>query len=290
MIDLHIHSTNSDGSDEPYDIVKAGKEAGLNAMALTDHDTMAGAEDFLNACREFKMTGIVGMEMSADVGDEDGTLHILGYGLDPDFPELDDVMEKIRDGRTWRNEQIVEKLNALGLELTLAEVQDCAGDDVIGRVHIAQAMINRDYVFSTEEAFDKYLSKDAPAYVDRYRLYPVECVELIRRAGGVPVVAHPYTWIDDPAELEQRLAELRDHGLFGLEVWHSDHTPEMAVELIRMADRLGLNKTGGSDYHGEPKPDLALGTGYGKLCVPDDYLPPLLEALGGVNNRMVHIA
>ena len=287
MIDLLIHSICSDGSDEPSSLVEEGKRIGLAGMALTDHDTMDGVEEFLDACRKEGMTGIAGIEFSADVEDTGGTLHILGYGLDPEHPEVTEALEKVQEGRMWRNEQILAKLNELGMELEMAEVEDCAGEDVIGRPHFAQALINRDYVSSIPEAFEKYLAKGAPAYVDRYRLFPDECVTLIRKAGGIPVIAHPFTWLDDIEELAEELVRLKELGLYGIEVMHSEHTPEQVMDLMRLAKRLGLQMTGGSDYHGAVKPEIAIGTGYGALNVPDAYLTALLEALDAPNNPRV---
>jgi hypothetical protein len=289
MIDLHVHSTNSDGSETPEELVRRGRQAGLTAMALTDHDNMGGVEAFLGACRTEGMTGIAGIEISAAVEDGHGTLHLLGYGMNPDHPLLKESLERVLDGRAWRNEQILARLNELGLELEWAEVQACAGEDVIGRPHIAQALIGRDYVSSVAEAFDRYLAKGRPAYVDRYRLYPAEGIRMIREAGGVAVIAHPFSWETDEAKLESGLRDLKELGLAGIEALYSDYNQEQTVTLLRLAKRLELLKTGGSDYHGTAKPDIALGRGFGSLCVPDDYLPPLLAALGE-NSPWVHVA
>ena len=283
MIDLHIHSTNSDGSEPPGRLVDLGIEAGLTAMALTDHDNMDGVEDFLDACRASGMTGIAGVEISADVEDAAGSMHILGYGIDPLHPLVKENLERVLESRAWRNEQILEKLNELGCELDWAEVQACSGEDLVGRAHFAQAMIDRDYVSSVEEAFDKYLAKGQPAYVDRYRLYPEEGIRMIREAGGVAVLAHPFSWLDDEAELEAGVRELKAAGLAGIEALYSEYTPEQTVTLLRLAKRLGLLVTGGSDFHGLAKPDIALGRGFGSLHVSDDCLPPLLAALGEQN-------
>jgi predicted metal-dependent phosphoesterase TrpH len=283
MIDLHIHSTNSDGSEPPGRLVDLGLQAGLTAMALTDHDNMGGVEEFLDACRARGMTGIAGVEISAAVDEGHGSLHILGYGVDPRHPLVEESLGRVLDGRAWRNEQILEKLNGLGLELEWAEVQACAGEDVIGRAHFAQALIDRDYVFSVEEAFDKYLDKGRPAYVDRYRLYPEEGIRMIREAGGVAVLAHPFSWEEDEARLEAGLCGLKAAGLAGLEAVYAGYTPGQTVALLRLAKKLGLLVTGGSDYHGLAKPDIALGRGFGSLHVSDEYLPPLLAALGEHN-------
>jgi len=283
MIDLHLHSTNSDGSETPEELVVCGRRAGLKAMALTDHDNMGGTEEFLAACRTHGMTGIAGVEISAFVEEGYGTLHILGYGVNPEQPLVVESLGRVLDGRAWRNEQILEKLNGLGLELEWVEVQECAGEDVVGRAHFAQALIDRDYVSSVTEAFDRYLAKGRPAYVDRYRLYPEEGIRMIREAGGVAVIAHPFSWELDEAKLEAGLCELKAFGLAGIEAVYSEYVPEQTVTLLRLAKRLGLLTTGGSDYHGLAKPDIALGKGFGSLCVPDEYLPPLLHALGESN-------
>lgn len=287
MIDLHLHSTNSDGSETPEELVIRGRQAGLSAMALTDHDNMGGIETFLAACREHGMTGIAGVEISAHVEEGHGSMHILGYGLDPEHPAVEESLGRVLDGRAWRNGQIVERLNGLGLELEWAEVQACAGEDVVGRPHIAQAMIDRNYVSSVEEAFERYLAKGAPAYVDRYRLYPEEGIRMIREAGGIAVLAHPFSWELDEARLEAGLRELKALGLRGIEAVYSCYDAEQTVTLLRLAKRLDLLVTGGSDYHGLAKPEIALGKGFGSLCVSDGYLPPLLEAMGAGNPWVV---
>lgn len=287
MIDLHLHSTNSDGSETPEELVRLGRQAGLKAMALTDHDNMGGVDEFLAACREQGLTGIAGVEISAAVEEGHGTLHILGYGVDPQHPLVTESLGRVLDGRAWRNEQILEKLNGLDLELEWAEVQACAGEDVVGRAHFAQALIDRDYVSSVPEAFDKYLSKGRPAYVDRYRLYPEEGIRMIRAAGGVAVIAHPFSWELDERKLETGLRELKALGLSGIEAVYAEYGPEQTVTLLRLAKKLDLLTTGGSDYHGLAKPDIALGRGFGSLHVPDEYLPPLLAALGADNPWVV---
>ena len=283
MIDLHLHSTNSDGSDTPQELADLGRQAGLTAMALTDHDNMSGVEVFLEACRAHGMTGIAGVEISVAVEEGHGTLHILGYGVNPDHPLVIENLDRVLDGRAWRNEQILAKLNGLGLELEWDEVRQCAGEDVVGRAHFAQALIDRDYVSSVPEAFDRYLAKGRPAYVDRYRLYPEEGIRMIREAGGVAVIAHPFSWELDEAKLEAGVRELKQAGLAGVEAVYSEYSPGQTVSLLRMAKKLELLTTGGSDYHGLAKPDIALGRGFGSLCVPDDYLKPLLMRLGPDN-------
>jgi len=279
MIDLHMHSMFSDGSDTPEALVAIGAEAGLRAMSLTDHDNVRGAESFLQACRRRRMTGLTGVEISAEV--PSGTLHILGYGIDPTHADLLKNLSRVLDGREWRNEQILKKLNDLGLILTWAEVAALAGDDVVGRPHFARAMQSRGYVANTQEAFDKYLAKGAPAYVDRFRLFPADGIRLIRAAGGLPVIAHPFTWIADPDAIEPALAELVAQGLGGIEAYYPEHGNELTIAYLRLARKLRVVVTGGTDYHGAAKPDVAVGRAGGQFAVPDDLLPPLLAALQG---------
>ena len=277
MIDLHIHSTFSDGSDTPEELVEIGAQAGLRAMALTDHDNVRGAALFLKACRHRAITGLTGVEISAEVAV--GTLHLLGYGIDPTHAELLKNLTRVLDGRAGRNEQILRRLNELGLALTWAEVAALAGDDVVGRPHFARAMLNRGYVADVKEAFDKYLAKGKPAYVNRFRLLPADGIRLIRAAGGLPVVAHPLTWFADDTALALALAELTKQGLGGLEVYYPEHSNEQTIAYLRLAWKLGLVVTGGTDYHGAAKPTVAMGKAAGQFCVPDDLLPPLLAAL-----------
>ena len=289
MIDLHLHSTNSDGSDTPEELVRNGRRLGLKAMALTDHDNMGGVPSFLEACRACGVTGFAGVEISAAVEEGHGSLHILGYGVNPCHPLVQESLARVLDGRAWRNEQILARLNELGLELEWNEVLACAGEDVVGRPHFAQAMIDRGYLSSVAEAFERYLAKGRPAYVDRYRLYPEEGIRMIREAGGVAVLAHPFSWEIDEARLEAGLRRLKDTGLGGVEAVYSEYTSEQTITLLRLAKKMELLTTGGSDYHGSPKPEIAMGKGFGALCVPDAYLPPLLAALGR-DNPWIHVA
>ncbi len=284
MIDLHIHSTFSDGSDAPADIVAECKRLGLKTIALTDHDNMAGVPAFIDACRTEGVSGISGVEISAALDEEfaDRTLHILGYGLDPLNAQVKELLGRVLDGRAWRNERILEKLADIGVALEWDAVEACAGEDVIGRPHIARAMIDREYVSTVQEAFDRYLAKGAPAYVDRYRLYPEEAVKMIKDAGGLTFCAHPFTWIDD-TRLEQELARFKEMGLAGVEVYHADHDNEQIIALLRIAKKLDLMISGGSDFHGASKPLIKLGRGRDNLNIDDSYADALMAALGPDN-------
>lgn len=283
MIDLHLHSVHSDGSDTPEELVRKAALAGVSAIALTDHDNMGGVESFLAACREKGLTGIAGVEISAEIGEVPGAMHILGYGLDPRHPAVAENMERMLDGRAWRNGQILEKLGGLGMKLEWPEIKARAGQDVVGRPHIAQALVGRKYVTCVKEAFDRYLAKGCPAYVDRYRMYPEDALGMLRAAGGVAVLAHPFSWKADERELEIGLRDLKALGLSGIEAVYTEYNSEQTVALMRLALKLELLITGGSDYHGRSKPDISIGLGLGNLHVPDSCLPPLLEALGPGN-------
>ena len=277
MLDLHIHSTASDGSDSPEEIVAKARGAGLLAAAVTDHDNLGGVPRFLAACRSCGLTGISGVEVSA--GFEGDTIHILGYGVDPAHPELRAQFGTVLGGRDERNRRILEKLASLGFPLDWDEVASYAGSRVLGRPHIAQAMVARGYVPSIREAFDLYLGNKGAAYFDRRRLPPEESIRLIRAAGGIAVWAHPFQWSADTGRLDAAMARLKEMGLAGVEAYYPTHTPAMLVEILRLAKAHGMLLTGGSDYHGRAKPDIAIGRGFGGLHVPDGLLAPLLDAI-----------
>jgi predicted metal-dependent phosphoesterase TrpH len=191
VIDLHIHSTFSDGSMTPEEIVELAARAGLKTIALTDHDGMGGIARFMDACRTAGIRGLPGIEISVDC--KSGTMHMLGYLIDPGNQTLIERLKWLREGREVRNAEILEKLNKLGFGLTWEEVAAFAGEDVVGRPHFAQALLARGFVKDKTEAFDKYLGKGKPAYADRRRMTPENSIQLIRGAGGVAVLAHPFT-------------------------------------------------------------------------------------------------
>lgn len=282
MIDLHTHSTFSDGTSTPEQLVDAACALGLKALALTDHDTLHGIERFLAACEACGdrapagFVGIAGVELSAEV--PRGTMHLLGYGIDPAHAELAETLAKLREGRGARNREIHDRLSTLGAEVTHEEVAACAGDHVVGRPHFAQALVKKGHVATKEEAFKRLLAKGAPAYVPRFRLEPRRCIQLIRAAGGVAVLAHPFALDRRPGKLRNYLQTLKAYGLRGLEAYYSEHDTEKQQVCIDLADALGLLKTGGSDFHGAMNPDLHIGRGFGPLKVPDGLLAPLMAA------------
>ena len=278
MLDLHIHSSYSDGSETPETLVRLAKAAHVRAIALTDHDNADGVPEFLEACRQEGLVGIAGIEVSANV--ESGTLHILGLGINAADESLRDALNEVLDGREERNQRIVAKLQELGFNISYDDVREIAGEDIVGRPHFAQVMVARGWVDSVEEAFSRYLEKGAEAYVDRFRLQPEEAIALIRGAGGVPVMAHPMSVTQDFAELREVVAKLADVGIRGIEAYYNGHSPDTTLECLRLARHFGLLVTGGSDFHGQDvKPGIRIGVGNGSLFVPDRLLEPLLAEI-----------
>lgn len=273
MIDLHTHSTYSDGSLRPEELARDAARLGLTAVALTDHDGTTGVPFFLEACRKEGVRGIPGVEISVDF--KSGTMHMLGYFLDHTSRALENVLVQLRDGREDRNQRILARLKSLGFALGWEEVAAFAGEDVVGRPHFAQALIAKGYVRNKDEAFDRYLGKGKAAYMDRYRLSAAESVKMIREAGGVPVLAHPFTLGLKNNSVRDLVRELKAVGLAGIEAYYSEHDEEQVRFCLAMARDLDLAVSGGSDFHGAVNPDIRLGRGFGNLCVPDDLVDEL---------------
>jgi 3',5'-nucleoside bisphosphate phosphatase len=276
MIDLHMHSTFSDGTLTPEELVAAGAAAGLSGMALTDHDTGAGLPRFLAAAAAAKIRGVPGVEISVD--SPTGSMHVLGYFIDPDEPRLAAKLAWIREGREDRNREILENLAKLGVPITMEEVAAFAGEDIVARPHFARAMVARGYVRDTQAAFDKFLAKGQPAYAERDRLAPEDAFQAILGARGVPVLAHPQSLKVGPDKLRTVLGGYRDAGLRGIEVLYPRHSQDLRKAYARLAEEFGLVATGGTDFHGAVTPDLRLGTGYGDLAVPDETIDRLEAA------------
>ena len=256
-IDLHTHSRHSDGSLSPRQLVQLAKERRLRAIALTDHDTVAGVEEALEAGNELGVEVVPGVEISAQ--HPPGTMHILGYYINASNGRLLEALKKLQQARAARNPKIIERLQALGLEISTTEVLDLSAGQV-GRPHIARALVNKGYVSSIDQAFSLYLKKGAVAYVEKFRFPPKETIAAIREAGGIAVLAHPFTLgMERPEELFQLLVELREMGLEGVEVYYPDHSKEKAVLYEDVAKRLGLVCTGGSDFHGNFRDHSYLG-------------------------------
>ena len=280
MIDLHMHSTCSDGTFSPSEVVRQVKAAGVTHMALTDHDTVAGLAEAREEAAGQGVAFLGGLEISAEL--QPGTMHILGYGFDEGSAHLLERLEYVRRARRERNPKIIANLNGLGFEIRLEEVAAKAGGEVLGRPHFAQVMLDKGYVESTQEAFDKYLAKGKPAYMDKERLSPGESVNVIRSAGGVAVLAHPLQLkARSDEEFEALIGGLVDAGLQGMECYYRNHTPEVTRNFLLLAKRFGLIPTGGSDFHGASRPHIHLGTGEGNLKVPMECWDSLVSRIVG---------
>lgn len=257
-IDLHTHSNASDGSFPPREVVRLAKERGLKALALTDHDTIDGLPEAVAAGQEFGIEVIPGVEISARHAN--GSMHILGYFLDYESELLARRLAVLKQARKDRNPQIIAKLNDLGLPLTMAQVERISGGGQVGRPHIARALYEGGYVRSLQEAFDVYLGNNGRAYVSKFRFPPEEALAMIRDAQGIPVVAHPFTLgLHTSETLKPLLLELRALGLVGLECYYPEHSSVQEALYLSLARELGLLITGGSDFHGDNKPEVALG-------------------------------
>ena len=273
MIDLHCHSTFSDGSLTPEQLIEEAAKIGLLALALTDHDTTAGLPRFLAAATGTSVRAVPGVELSVDCSH--GVMHMLGYWMDVDNPELVRQMEWIRNGRDMRNRAMLEKLNALGFAMSWEDVQSFAGEDVVGRPHFAQVMLQKGYAKDKNEAFDKWLGDGKPGYADRPRLTAEVAVALVRQAGGVAVLAHPFTLRVGKEAMAKLFGDLAAAGLAGVECYYSEHSADLTKEYLAMAQQANLVPTGGSDFHGEVSPGIHLGVGFGGLNVPDRILAQL---------------
>lgn len=244
-IDLHLHTNASDGVLSPERLVARAAELGLSFIAITDHDSVEGIAPALAAAQSHPGLAVIpGVEISTDV--PRGEVHMLGYFIDYGNAALQDTLARLRLSRIQRAKSMVEKLNRLGVGITWQRVQELAQNSSVGRPHLAQAMLEKGYITSHQEAFTKYIGREGPAYVEREKMTPREAAELIARSGGLPVLAHP----GDIPQVETLLAELRPAGLVGLEVFYNGYAPPKVQELKRLAQRHRLIPCGGSDYHG----------------------------------------
>ncbi len=242
--DLHLHTTASDGRLEPKEIVSLAISVGLDAIAVTDHDTIDGVVPALDAASTSHLIKVIpGVEISTDVAR--GEVHILGYFIDYTNKKLAATLQKLRDSRRERARKMVTKMGDLGMKIDWQRVNELAQGGTVGRPHISQALLEKGYVHSEKEAFDKYIGRNGPAYVERYKLLPIEVVKMILDAQGLPVLAHPA----DIAGLEELVPKLKAVGLVGMEVYYRDYDSEIVARLARIAKQYDLITTGGTDYH-----------------------------------------
>ena len=278
-LDLHIHTTSSDGTDAPAQIVRLAQSSGFTAIAITDHDTLGGLNEALSEGARVGLRVIPGCEISSGGVSE---VHVLGYGLTPDCG-IDETLADMRNERQTRMEEMLKKLSDVGIEIDMAQIKRYTNGPV-GRAHLARALLEGGYVTSIKDAFNRYLAPDAAAYVPRRKLETRNVITMIRDCGGVPVVAHPGRGCMDTFWLEECLRAWKKKGLMGVEAYHPAHGQSMARALDRMARRNGLLVTGGSDYHGGLKA-LHLGDGMsGWRRMEQDY-HALEDAMASVARR-----
>lgn len=267
--DFHTHSIHSDGKLSLAELSAMAARNGVQVMALSDHDSTAGLRQMATALNQYGITLIPGVELSTDIPGSE--IHVLGYFMDIDDPHFQDELLRFREGRLGRGMRMVEKLRDLGMDVSWERVQEIAGDASVGRPHVAQHMVERGHVQSIPEAFDKYIGRNGPAYAERDKLTPGQAIALINGAGGIASVAHPqYT-----PNLEETLAELKEQGLTGMEVYYKDLSPDRVEWLLSIATRLGLLPTGGSDFHGLGNPGERE---VGRIPLPDAAVAALLAS------------
>jgi predicted metal-dependent phosphoesterase TrpH len=274
MIDLHCHSTCSDGSETPERVIELAAEAGCSAVALTDHDGLSGIQTAARRAAELDLEFVAGCEVSCKVSR--GTLHMLCYFAEPGDGPLQDQLEILRADRDTRNERLIARLNELGYPITEEELHEEAGDATVGRPHFAAILARKGLVPSYQEAFDTLLAKGGPAYFPKAFIHAPTTIEAARGSAALPVLAHPLSLDLEPGELERQVGELAQQGLAGMECWYGRYSQEERDGLLKIADRFDLVATGGSDFHGSYKPDLSVGSGRGDLSVPDSALVALI--------------
>ncbi|MGI5976318.1 MAG: PHP domain-containing protein [Candidatus Limivicinus sp.] len=271
MIDLHVHSTASDGSCSPARLVSLAKMTGLSAIAITDHDTVCGCEEAERAGEKLGVEVVPGIEISTKYG---GPIHILGYYVDIKSDKLRPVLDWVVHDRDERNRKLAEMMAADGLPVSYDNMKRRFGE-VIGRPHFAQILVELGLAENIQDAFARYVEKGQKYWLPRHFLTIERSVEIIREAGGVPVLAHPFQYKRDDAGLRDIIEHCMDYGLAGMECRYSGYGEEKVRYLEALAEEYGLVKTGGSDFHGKSKPHIALGRGWGKLSVPEEFLDEL---------------
>ncbi len=276
-IDLHLHTTASDGVMNPSEVVRYAKAKGLQAIAITDHDTIEGLEEGLLEAKRINFEVIPGIEISAE--HSPGSMHLLGFFLDIHHPLLNERLDHLQKARAERNPRIVEKLKRLGIQIEYEEVMKASGGGQVGRPHFAQVLLEKNYVRTFQEAFERFLKKGAPAYVDKFRFTSKEAIHFINEAGGVAVLAHPKTLnMNGHAELEALIHRLIQEGLKGIEAYYPEHSPPEVAQYKGLAERYGLLITGGTDYHGIEKNGLDIGVGRGEMKIPYSTVEALKTA------------
>ena len=269
IIDLHTHSTCSDGSMSPRELVRHAANKGLAAIALSDHDSVSGVKDAMDEGKKVGVEVVPAIELSVQSETE---THILGYYIDIDHPLLKEALDSVMDARNRRTLNTCQKLNDLGFNVTMEEAYSIAPSGLIGRAHFARIMMEKGYISSVKEGFDKWLGVGKPAYDGSQALTARQAVELIKNIGGYSYVAHPHLIRISDDELRAFLTDLKKYGLCGIEGYYNEYTPEMQEKFQSMAKELGLKISGGTDFHAKMKPHIEIGIGQGNMKIPYSVL------------------
>lgn len=287
-VDLHVHSNKSDGSFSPEELVSYALEKGLSAFALSDHDTTEGIEAAVTAAKGTGLEVIPAIEFSTEYEGKD--IHILGLYIDYQGKEFKKYLKEFQDSRDLRNRKMCKKLTEHGIPVTYEELCGYFPGSVLTRAHYARYMWEKGWIKSMSEAFDRYIGDHAPCFLPREKVTPMQAVKLILEAGGVPILAHPVLYHFSDARLDRLAAQLKEAGLAGIEAIYSTYTASEERQMRKLADKYGLLISGGSDFHGTTKPNLDLGCGYGRLCIPYDILENIKEYRrknGRYKNRII---
>ena len=268
-VDFHTHSTFSDGTFTPTELLEHAKEVGLSAIALTDHDTVNGLNEAIEAAANTNIEFIPGIEFSVADGTE---IHIIGLFIDPTDETLLSTINKTREQRSRRMNEVIKRLQKHGFDITYDDAQRLAGTDFVGRAHIAHALMQKGYVGSVKEAFDKYIGLNKPCYVEKKEITPRDAIHAIKSAGGLAYIAHLHQTKLDYAQLDELLGNLKSYGLDGIEAYYTEYTNEHIKQYRTLAQKHGLYYSGGSDFHGGMKPHVNLMTGSGNLRIPYSIL------------------
>lgn len=281
FIDLHTHSTFSDGTYTPEEIVREAAYKNLSCVALTDHDCIYGLDKFQAAGKKYGVETINGIELAAYYEapfiERKKEIHIVGLFIDSKNPELLKKTELILEQRVERNKKMVKRLSELGFPMTYDELRAIAGRDSCSRTHYALLMVKKGYVKNKDEAFAKYISTGMPGYVPRILPTPKECIELIKNAGGVPILAHPTLYRLSSEQIDLMACDLRKIGMEGIETMYSTYTLQQENFITEISEKYGFAKSGGSDFHGSNKAGIFLGTGKGNLSIPEKFLEELKD-------------
>lgn len=281
LVDLHTHTTSSDGTFKPKELVEKAKLIGIEVLAITDHDTVSAFDEINGFYEEDEEIMVIkGVEISADYPTD--SLHILGFNF-KDIKTVGNVLNELIEYRNKRNEIILEKMNNMGFKVTFEELRKIAKGDAVGRPHFARIMVEKGYVKSIDEAFNLYLKDGGPLFVEKKRLKPDEAIRLIKDSGGVAILAHPYEILsgkpdyspeDELTFLEDYIKKLVSYGLDGIEAFYSTHTPSQTRKLLEIANKYNLMITAGSDFHGDNRPSVKMG-----MNVPYKILRKFLNTL-----------